>query len=433
MKINFTYWPSSEKEQKQLLENAVTTEFLNFINCIAHEAENLKYPLFVVGGFVRDLLLGVPISDIDLVVEGSALELAENYKRKYGGKVVLHTKFDTASIYLHGVNPQEETLTVDIASARREHYQHPGSLPDVSRSVIKEDLNRRDISINAIAIRLDGSYFGELHDELGGIDDLKRGLIRVLHSDSFKDDPTRIFRVLRYSVRYGFVISKETRTYIHASRHGVSKLSAQRLRNELNFVLEENDAVIILDKLKKWEILQFIHDKLKLNRKILKRMISIREEGSVIRRRNIKWAFWLMDLSRSEIEQIDDRLHFTSHLKNLVLGVAGLNSHRCDLRYKRPSEITLILDGYTLESIRIMQHLFPKGILHKNLDMYISKWKYLKPITDGCVLRDLGITPGPLYRFILQKLRNAWLDGEINSEAEEQSLLQGIIKKHINR
>ncbi len=232
------------------LELFLTSESLELIRLIRTEAERLDFPLYIVGGSVRDLLLGRAVNDFDLTVEGDAAQLAEIVLRKYAGKVVFHARFGTATWTLDEttyrrlnvpmVGPADFPSFLDFISARSETYSEPGVLPTVKRSTIDDDLRRRDFSINAMALRLDGQYWGQLHDPLGGQADLELGRIRVLHKRSFIDDPTRMLRAVRYAGRYDFEIEPETLSLINnEARQVLSRLSGERLRHEFDLMFEE--------------------------------------------------------------------------------------------------------------------------------------------------------------------------------------------------
>lgn len=193
----------------ELIERSLAKDRLDLLHRLAEEAEARQMPLYIVGGSVRDLVLGRRLNDFDLTVEGDAIALARSLASKHGGGVTAHQKFGTAKWFL------PETLktdhdTLDLISARSETYKHPAALPTVRLGSLADDLRRRDFTINALAVRLDGSHFGELRDDLNGLDDLQKGMIRVLHPRSFIDDPTRMYRAVRYEGRYGFKIVQDT-------------------------------------------------------------------------------------------------------------------------------------------------------------------------------------------------------------------------------
>ena len=247
-----------EKKYSDLLETSLDKARLDLIRRVAEEATGGGLPLYMVGGSVRDLVLGRPINDFDIIVEGDAIALARSLSRKHGGGVTAHTKFGTAKWFLPG-DLKNDHDTLDLISARSETYRHPAALPTVQFGTIEDDLRRRDFTINAMAIRLDGVHFGELRDDLHGMDDLQKNVIRVLHSRSFIDDPTRMYRAVRYEVRYGFSIAEETLALIPEARTLVEKLSPQRIRHELDLILDESQAVSMLKRLDELDLLTCIH------------------------------------------------------------------------------------------------------------------------------------------------------------------------------
>lgn len=192
-----------EQNFSQLLEKSLDAERLTLLQLVREEATQRGLPLYIVGGAVRDLVLGRPLNDFDLTVEGDAIALARALASKQGGGVTAHLKFGTAKWFLP---PHLKTGhdTLDLISARSETYKHPAALPTVKLGSIEDDLRRRDFTINAMAIQLDGDHYGELRDELDGMDDLQNKIIRVIHPGSFMDDPTRLYRAVRYEIRHGF-------------------------------------------------------------------------------------------------------------------------------------------------------------------------------------------------------------------------------------
>ncbi|MBI3738423.1 MAG: CCA tRNA nucleotidyltransferase, partial [Chloroflexi bacterium] len=229
-----------------LLEKSLDSTRLDLIHRVADESSALGFSLYIVGGFVRDLVLGRDGADFDLVVEGDAIRLARALVSKYGGKVAVHDKFGTAKwdiresgIVNRGSASDSRLPTpdfLDLISSRSETYANPAALPTVKMGSLADDIRRRDFTINTLALRLDGDHFGELRDDLGGLADLQKGVVRVLHPRSFIDDPTRMYRAVRYEQRHGFTIAKETLDLIPEAWPLVEKLSAQRIRHELDLI-----------------------------------------------------------------------------------------------------------------------------------------------------------------------------------------------------
>ena len=227
IKINFS---------RQL--SALTSAEREIINSISGLGAKRGERAYIVGGFARDILLGFPNFDIDCVVEGDACALAEEFAKSFGGNIVsVNRKFHTAKI-------KKDNLTIDIASAREEKYASAGALPIVRSSTIKHDTLRRDFTINAIYISINRGDFGHLSCEKAYLTDLRKGLIRVFHKNSFEDDPTRIFRAVRFAARFGFNIESNTKRLMQkALKDGMlKKISSFRVKRELSLLLKEKNA-----------------------------------------------------------------------------------------------------------------------------------------------------------------------------------------------
>ncbi len=209
---------------------------------------------YLVGGSVRDLLLKRPTIDIDIVVEGDALQVAKEMQSRWNGTLQEHQQFGTATVT--PANPSQPK--VDFVTARCETYQKPGTLPKVERGTIAEDLQRRDFSINALAMRLDSTNFGTVIDKTDGLDDLNTGTVRVLHNRSYTDDPTRIFRACRYAGRYNFRIADADILLIEEAIPLLAQLSGERIRNEIDRVLLEDNTPRIVQELAQFGVYETI-------------------------------------------------------------------------------------------------------------------------------------------------------------------------------
>ena len=411
-----------EHNLSNLLQKNISTDRLDLIHRIADEASMLGFPIHIVGGFVRDLVLGQPSMDFDLVVEGDAIALARSLESKYGGKATVHEKFRTAKWLMN------KNSLIDLISARSETYKHPAALPTVKMGNISDDLRRRDFTINTLAIRLDDSHFGELHDELGGLDDLRQGLVRVLHPRSFMDDPTRMYRAVRYEQRYGFEIVKETLALIPEARKYIPPLSAQRIRHELDLILEEPNAGFMLSRLNELDLLKPIHPAL-----FFDKLMGVRFETtsaikpSNIPARDLRWLLWLMTLLNREIVSVNKRLHFTAPLLRSLLESSELLANLSDFANLKPSQCAERLDDLSLPAICAVA-LVANANSKQRLEKYLSNWRYVKSKTTGNDLKKLGIKPGQKYQVILRTLKNAWLDREVKNISEEKALLDKILK-----
>jgi len=238
---------SAKKKKKSVLRKTI-----DFFVKSEHHA-------YLVGGYVRDSTLGRESVDIDIVVEGDGVKVARKLNAKLNGKLTCHAEFGTATIILN-------SHRVDLASARTEKYPSPAHLPHVYPSTIVEDLNRRDFTINAIAMSISKENFGEIFDPFEGLNDIKKKLIRILHRDSFIDDPTRIFRALRYKNRFGFKVEEDTeRMMREAIKNGmVSRLSGQRIFNELQLIFEEDTFQHTVEDLAHYGVFQVKRSELKM-------------------------------------------------------------------------------------------------------------------------------------------------------------------------
>jgi len=432
-----------ENNLSGLLRKLIPLDQLDWIHQVADTASELGFPIYIVGGFVRDLLLGHPSLDFDLVVEGNAIALARSLASKFGGKITTHEKFKTAKWHIRelGIGDRESNSDpripnldfLDLISARSEIYKHPAALPTVKLGTIHDDIFRRDFTINTLTIRLDGNHFGQLHDELRGLDDLQKGLIRVLHSHSFVDDPTRMFRAVRYEQRYGFEIAKETLALIPEACEWIEKLSPQRIRRELDLTLDEPNADSMLSRLDKLGLLKPIHPSLRWDKVSQTRFESATDfplgfsSSGLSNIRDLRWLLWLMTLSNKVIASLNRRLHFTAPLLKSLLASSKLQSDLPVFSNLKPSQCVERFDKFPLQAIYAVLRAAPRGKSKQVLETYLMEWRHIKPGTTGNDLKKLGIEPGPRYQTILRKLRTAWLDGEVKNANEEKNLLQKIL------
>jgi tRNA nucleotidyltransferase (CCA-adding enzyme) len=395
----------------------------------------------VVGGFVRDLLLDRPSLDFDIVVEGDAIALGKALGKQYGGRVTSHTRFGTAKWYVREsrFGKQEESADpndaipefLDLISARSEFYEHPTALPTVERGSIKLDLHRRDFTINTLALRLDGNHYGELHDYWGGLADLERGLVRVLHSLSFVDDPTRLLRAVRYEQRYGFQVESRTRQLMDEARTLLDKLTPERMRHELDRMLEEPNWPDMIDRLADLGLLKEIHPLLSppdrdFSAPVDEELASYPPPGLLPPKRTLAWLLWLSSIDGDSIREISQRLRFPAGLTRLLLAAANLYADLPGLENTSPSGWVDRLEDVPELAVYAVS-LLAKGSIQQALKEYLETWQHIKPETTGHDLKRLGLPPGPNYQNILRDLRNAWLDGEIESEKEENALLERLL------
>jgi tRNA nucleotidyltransferase (CCA-adding enzyme) len=432
------------------MESALPGERIRLLRMIAREAEHLGYALYIVGGFVRDLLLGTPGADLDLVVEGDAIGLARAMADRYGGRISSHKRFGTAKWHL---DPRDAALTaeigvgresevpgsIDLVSARTEFYAHPTALPSVQRGSIKLDLHRRDFTINTLALRLDGRHYGELLDPWGGGRDLQDRLVRVLHSISFVDDPTRMLRAVRLEQRLGFSIEARTLELMQQAMPLIDRVSGERIRNELKAIFHEGCRAAILRRLAELGLLAAIHPSL-----IWDTWLEARFEAAADFHPPDAWrleaapsaelllySLWLVRLDPGDAISACLRLHFAGSIQAAVLDAN--DAARSVANWPAglpPSEAVARLDAYRENSlVAAWLTLTDMPDPRRIIEAYLTVWRWIHPTTDGARLRALGVAPGPAYREILARLRAAWLDGQIESQAEEQGLAEALIEE----
>ncbi len=424
------------------LESFLTAESLALIRLIKAEAERLDFPLYMVGGSVRDLLLGRLINDFDLTVEGDAAQLAESILRKYAGKVVFHSRFGTATWTLDETTFRRLNVPMlgassfppflDFISARSETYSKPGALPTVKRSTIDDDLRRRDFTINAMALRLDGRFWGQVHDPLGGQADLENRSIRILHSRSFVDDPTRMVRAIRYAGRYGFEMESATLDLINdEARDVLSRLSGERLRHEFDLIYEETNPSAMLHRVAELDLLRPIHPSLHhANFQLPFLDILASEYGEftipdiMTFKRSLGWVLWLMPLSVFDIDVISKRLDFPALLARSARSASSLLNELPASVTWSPSQWTFYLEE--LPSIAVYAVYLTRK--EPALRGYLVSWRNVKPMVTGDDLKQRGLEPGPRYAEILRQLRAAWLDGGVKNHDEERILLDTLIQ-----
>ncbi len=440
------------------LDAALPPARLALIKAVAAKSHDHHMAVYVVGGFVRDLLLNRPSPDFDMVVEGDAIALANVLVECYGGRLVAHGRFGTAKWHIAGVraalaaalaetlpagspalDPQALPDSLDLISARTEFYDYPTALPAVERSSIKLDLHRRDFTINTMALRLDGRHYGELYDYWGGLRDLRRSLVRVLHSLSFVDDPTRMMRAVRFEQRFDFLIEERTLQLIAEARELIRQVSGDRLRHELNLILAEQRAIAMLDRLQALNLLSAIHPALSWSKEYAPALEqALRGEidpswdlperlGSLPLRQALGFLAWLMHFDVGDALSVTQRLRLPNEIQDALVSAHKLLEDLPGLSGAAPSQATYRLDEVPPAALFIAGLFSIPEPARRLIDQYRVTWRHITPVTNGNDLRQMGVPPGPQYRQILGGLRTAWLDGKITSMDEEKQFLQELV------
>jgi len=365
--------------------------------------------MYAVGGAVRDLLLGRPLHDLDLAVEGDAVAIARS---AFGERVRTHARFGTASMRVGRTR-------VDIATTRREQYDRPGALPRTQPAPIEDDLRRRDFSVNAMAIALSGP--GRFLDPCGGVDDLNRRLIRALHGRSFIDDPTRIYRAFRYAARLGFRIEPSTGAWIDGGLTHVPAVSGERLRRELELLFQESAAGEALSACGAAGALHAIHGALQWPERGAAALARTRGRAE---RLATGFALLAAGASAEDASAVVERLRLRREEAAAVRAMAALRTSTPLLRKAglKPSGVVMLLERYPRPSVNAFAATSPDTIAASLCLRYLAEWSHVRPHLKGDDVIALGIPEGPQVRQALQLIRAARLDG-IAAEAGDERLL----------
>lgn len=431
------------------LQAALPVARFALLGVVGRQAQAFGAGVYIVGGFVRDLLLGTPSVDFDFVVEGDAIGLARSLAATFGGRTSSHPRFGTAKWRLdrdhealahavgEGASTDDLPSSIDFVAARTEFYTHPTALPSVERGSIKLDLHRRDFTINTLALRLDGRHFGELLDPWGGRRDLDQRLIRVLHSISFVDDPTRMLRAVRLEQRLGFSIETRTQELLGQALPLLARVSGERICNELRQTFEESCRLSILLRLEQLGLLAAIHPGLTWDAWLGKRFGQaaefepprawrVRHPAAL---ETLFLGLWLFRLPEDQAQDVARRLSLPRSIEEPVLEANRLAALAASaLPEASPSSLVARLDAYRQASLVTAWIALEGGDPARQVvERYLSDWRHVFPRTDGDQLRALGLKPGPDYRRILSALRAAWLDGEVTSPEQEEALLRRLL------
>jgi tRNA nucleotidyltransferase (CCA-adding enzyme) len=420
--------PEDESGGPDLGERLLALESLQAVFEAVQAVSEPFEGVYLVGGAVRDVLMAEPNFDVDIAVEGEGISFGRALARALGGRVVPHEKFGTA-IVLYG-----EGGRVDVASARTEFYDYPGALPTVEQASIRQDLYRRDFTINAMAVSLKGADFGRLVDYFGGLRDLLQGVVRVLHNLSFIDDPTRIFRAIRYETRYGFRMDAHTLGLARAcvEMDLVGELSSSRVRDELQALLSEERVGDSIRRLAELGIDRAIHPHLAADEeavRVIEEVDRVREIhapeapawrlrlGVLARRLSstevLDWAEGLK-LRRRDAERIADAVTVSPRLQELAAAT------------KQPAELWAKVAPHDPDGA-LLALAGSKGQARKRLERYFEELRDVRLEISGGDLADLGLGESPQVGAVLQELRRRKLNGELDGRAAELEAAKDLL------
>ncbi|MGQ9508462.1 MAG: CBS domain-containing protein [Thermodesulfobacteriota bacterium] len=401
--------------------------------------DELGFPVYAVGGFVRDLLMRVENFDIDLVVEGDGIRLAEEFEKRFPCRIRTHRKFGTAIILF------PDGLKVDVATARMEVYDSPAALPTVERSSLKADLYRRDFTINTLAICLNSEGFGELVDFFGGIKDIKDKVIRVLHNLSFVEDPTRIFRAIRFEQRFKFQIVKHTQNLMkNAVEMGfIDRLSGGRIFSELVLILEESNPIPALKRMKDFNLFSLLHSQLQFDDDQITLFDQIYQVVTwfdllYLEEKYDRWVVYfygLLDpLDEKATSELCNRLIMNEKLKKKLIE-GKKEAYRSLIQFlswiqqgrePKRSEIFTLLDPLTTEVKLFMMAKTTQDTSRRYISLYFTQLKDTQPMLRGSDLIKMGVKPGPLIKKHLEDLRKARLDEQVKTREDEIEFIMGV-------
>ena len=393
---------------------------------VQEEASYLECPLYIVGGFVRDIILNLPSTDYDFVVKGNAINLANRLVEKYGGHLTTHQDFFTAKWF-----PQDPNLPehIDLISARKEIYLQPAQLPSVALSDITDDLHRRDFTINTLALELKDLKKSSLIDSFNGLEDIQNKSLRTLHDKSFIDDPTRIFRIIRFEQRLQFKIQSSTKILIQDAVSNINLLTGKRIQHEFNLYNKEQTPEKYYQRIAKLNIFPIIHSALEFTtqkHQAIKSLFNNNPIDSTEKENNyIVSTILLSSNTQSEVEEISNRLMLSPAIPKAVMQTQQIININWN-EFQPPIEITDLFDKMQKIAILAAFHLTSNKKLKSHIESYFGIWKKIHPIVTGDDLQQLNIPPSPIYKKIFKLIRAQKLDGHLATKLEELE----YIKKH---
>jgi tRNA nucleotidyltransferase (CCA-adding enzyme) len=425
--------PVRTKNIVSLMRERLPKDILKILQQVGEVATELKFQAYVVGGFVRDLLLRHENLDIDIVIEGDAIIFARLFASRYGTRSREFQKFKTAVLIF------PDGFKIDVATARTEYYEAPGALPVVEYSSIKMDLYRRDFTINTLALKLNAGEFGTLLDFFGAQRDLKEGRISLLHNLSFVEDPTRVFRAVRFEQRFKFRITKLAANLINnAVRHNFfDRLSGARLFQELRLILQEENPLPAVTRLAEFDLLKAVHPRLNYDeatRSMLERVQAVLSWYDLLYLED-KYQRWLVyflglvePLNPRELGEMLKGFNLSPKLsRSLVQGKAAADQGLISLsRLGEPgrSRIYHLLAPLDTEYLLYILAKSRQELSRRAISLYFTHLKKLKPELRGRDLVALGYKPGPLIREMLDSLLEARINEKVKSRKEEKDFIR---------
>jgi len=419
---------NQSKNVARLLQERLPEKYLSILQTAGQIADELGISAYVIGGFVRDLLLRLDNLDIDLVIEGNGILFAEYLAHRVQGRLKAHRRFGTAVVIF------PNGFKIDIATARTEYYEKPVALPLIELSSLKHDLYRRDFTINTMAIRLNTTKFGRLIDFFGGKRDLKDKKIRILHSLSFIEDPTRVFRAIRFEQRYDFKIGKNTLGLLNnaVKMDLLTKLQGHRLFTELYLILLEEDPIRAIKRMGKLNLLKFIHPRIHGDDQLYRLLLEIKKMinwyhllyfEEPIRSWFLNFIGLTDQLTSEEFHNICHKFKISQrYLPGLIQVKIKHQTILKDLAFHqptKPSRIYKILHPFNMETLLYTMAKSPSEENKKKISHYLTTLRPTKIFLTGKNLKSMGYQPGPIFKKIQETLLDAKLEGKVKTKQDE--------------
>lgn len=410
------------------MEQQLPEDVWRLLKKIGETASDLNMPVFLIGGIVRDILLNRPNDDIDIVAEGNGILLARGLKEAFGGEVVEHESFGTATwVTASG-------LSIDVVSSRLEYYEQPAALPEVETSVLSDDLERRDFTVNAMAIRLNAEAFGELIDPFGGQQDLIERRITILHNMSFVEDPTRIFRAIRFEARFGFKMDAQTEKFALESIDKVIYVSPQRINEELKRLFKEGDPKSVIRRLFELHVFQQfgIHGEhmelVCIAAEDLQKLYAHHLQGQNVQPSS--FAYFLLPFFVEEKLYAAKKFALTKKDLNLLEETTALQADKSWQHADNQGDFHRLLRGLSDEAI--LFSLAAGQVPEQSAVIgYVLRRQDLTALLTGADLMKAGLKPGPAFSEILMQTEVKQLNGDISTKQDAVEWLNGYLcNKH---
>ncbi len=421
----------------KFMKERLTPRIMDILKTIGEEADKIGYGAYVVGGFVRDLFLYRNNEDIDIVIEGDGIEFAKKYAKLVGARIHSYAKFGTAVIIF------PDGFKIDVASARMEYYKFPAALPTVEMSSIKLDLFRRDFTVNTLAIQLNPGRLGLLIDFFSAQKDLKEKIIRVLHNLSFVEDPTRVFRAIRFEQRFGFSIGKLTSGLIEnaVKMDFFKRLRGRRVFAELRQILEEENPLAAILRMNEYNLLHVIHPSITLNSDLISLFKSVKKVLSwhdllFLEEPYMKWAVYFLALikpcDKETASEICKRIELAPRYRSIFCK-ERFEADSCVLWMERnlPEKNSIIykrISVFRIELILYMMAATKKETVKRSISNYFTRLRHINTSIKGEDLKKLGLEPGPVYREILEAVLDGKLNGRIKTRSDELSFVRDYVQ-----